>query len=275
MIKPGEIDKIAVAQSVRATQIQKDYVISWILWGISQNDFLKENMVFKGGTCLKKIHFDDYRFSEDMDFTLLNDEVSNDEIIENFNATFKEVLQASRIPLSIADGSFDIHKDSGSIKFKIDYEGPHGKDSIKVDITRGEKMVFDVENRKVFNQYSDLEEEDDFIIKSYSLNEVLVEKMAALMGRTIPRDLYDFDYLLEEEGLKLEDVFIEFMIKAENKGHDPKNLLAKVSAKEATFKRDWETSLSNQMKKEDLPEFKNLWRKALSNLKEAINLMEK
>jgi predicted nucleotidyltransferase component of viral defense system len=275
MIKPGEIDKIAVAQSVRATQIQKDYVISWILWGISQNDFLKENMVFKGGTCLKKIHFDDYRFSEDMDFTLLNDEVSNDEIIENFNATFKEVLQASRIPLSIADGSFDIHKDSGSIKFKIDYEGPHGKDSIKVDITRGEKMVFDVENRKVFNQYSDLEEEDEIIIKSYSLNEVLVEKMAALMGRTIPRDLYDFDYLLEEEGLKLEDVFIEFMLKAENKGHDPKNLLAKVSAKEATFKRDWETSLSNQMKKEDLPEFKNLWRKALSNLKEAINLMEK
>jgi predicted nucleotidyltransferase component of viral defense system len=275
MIKPGEIDKIAVAQSVRATQIQKDYVISWILWGISQNDFLKENMVFKGGTCLKKIHFDDYRFSEDMDFTLLNDEVSNDEIIENFNATFKEVLQASRIPLSIADGSFDIHKDSGSIKFKIDYEGPHGKDSIKVDITRGEKMVFDVENRKVFNQYSDLEEEDEIIIKSYSLNEVLVEKMAALMGRTIPRDLYDFDYLLEEEGLKLEDVFIEFMLKAENKSHDPKNLLAKVSAKEATFKRDWETSLSNQMKKEDLPEFKNLWRKALSNLKEAINLMEK
>jgi predicted nucleotidyltransferase component of viral defense system len=275
MIKPGEIDKIAVAQSVRATQIQKDYVISWILWGISQNDFLKENMVFKGGTCLKKIHFDDYRFSEDMDFTLLNDEVSNDEIIENFNATFKEVLQASRIPLSIADGSFDIHKDSGSIKFKIDYEGPHGKDSIKVDITRGEKMVFDVENRKVFNQYSDLEEEDEIIIKSYSLNEVLVEKMAALMGRTIPRDLYDFDYLLEEEGLKLEDVFIEFMLKAENKGHDPKNLLAKVSAKEATFKRDWETSLSNQMKKEDLPEFKNLWRKALSNIKEAINLMEK
>ena len=193
----------------------------------------------------------------------------------NFNTSFELVLKSSRIPLSIADGSFDIHKDSGSIKFKIDYEGPHGKDSIKVDLTRGEKMLFDIENRKVFNQYSDLEEEEDIVIKSYSLNEVLVERMAALMGRTIPRDLYDFDYLLEEEGLRLEDVFIEFMIKAENKGHDPKNLLEKVSAKEATFKRDWELSLANQMKKEDLPEFKNLWRKALSNLKEAMSLMER
>lgn len=275
MIKPGEIDKIAISQSVRATQIQKDYVISWILLGITRNDFLKENLVFKGGTCLKKIHFDAYRFSEDMDFTLLSDTVSDDEILENFNTSFELVFKSSRIPLSITKESFDIHKDSGSIKFKIDYEGPHGKDSIKVDLTRGEKILFDIENRKVINQYSDLEEEEDIVIKTYSLNEILVEKMAALMGRTIPRDLYDFDYLLEEEGLSLEDVYIEFMTKAENKGHDPKNLLKKVSAKEATFKRDWELSLVNQMKKEDLPEFKNLWRKALSNLKEAMSLMER
>ena len=40
MIKAGEIDKIAIKAGVRATQIQKDYVISWILWGIAQNGFL-------------------------------------------------------------------------------------------------------------------------------------------------------------------------------------------------------------------------------------------
>lgn len=274
MIKPGEIDKTAVAQKVRATQIQKDYVISWVLWGISKNDFLRENLLFKGGTCLKKVYFEDYRFSEDMDFTLLDDKVSDDKIMENFKALFNNVYQASRIPLSVADGSFDIHKDSGSIKFKIQYEGPHGKDSIKVDITRGETIIFDVPERKIFNQYSDLKEEDEIVVKAYSLNEILIEKMTALIGRTIPRDLYDFDYLLEEEGLKLVDVYMEFMIKAENKGHDPKSLYEKVSAKEATYKRDWETSLGGQMKKEDLPEFKNLWRKALSNLKEAMSLME-
>lgn len=42
MIKPGEIDKMAVAQKVRATQIQKDYVISWVLWGISKKRFSQE-----------------------------------------------------------------------------------------------------------------------------------------------------------------------------------------------------------------------------------------
>jgi predicted nucleotidyltransferase component of viral defense system len=47
----------------------------------------------------------------------------------------------------------------------------------------------------MLNQYSDIEEEGDIIIQSYGLEEIVIEKMAALMGRTIPRDLYDFDYL--------------------------------------------------------------------------------
>jgi len=37
MIKPGEIDKIAIEKGVRAKQIEKDYVISWVLWGIAPN----------------------------------------------------------------------------------------------------------------------------------------------------------------------------------------------------------------------------------------------
>lgn len=66
MIKPGEIDKIAIEKGVRAKQIEKDYVISWVLWGIAKNKFFNNNLVFKGGTCLKKMYFEDYRYSEDM-----------------------------------------------------------------------------------------------------------------------------------------------------------------------------------------------------------------
>lgn len=81
MIKPGEIDKIAIEKGVRAKQIEKDYVISWVLWGIAQNEFFNNNLVFKGGTCLKKMYFEDYRYSEDMDFTLRDDNVTDNEII--------------------------------------------------------------------------------------------------------------------------------------------------------------------------------------------------
>jgi len=274
MIKPGEIDKIAIKEGVRATQIQKDYIISWVLWGISQSEFLNENLVFKGGTCLKKIYFSDYRFSEDMDFTLIDDTINDDEIIKNIEILFEAVFDASRIPLTIENGSFGVHKDSGSIKFKIEYKGSHGSDTLKVDITRGENLLYPTDSMSVFNTYSDLKEEAKIIIKAYSLEEVLIEKLTALMGRTIPRDLYDFHYLTEEFKMQLEDVYIEFMIKAKHKGHTPKGFLDKVSRKENIFLRDWEDSLAKQMKKGELSDFKQVWRKSNAQFKKLMTLIE-
>jgi predicted nucleotidyltransferase component of viral defense system len=32
----------------------------------------RDSLVFKGGTCLRKCYFHDYRFSEDLDFTSVN-----------------------------------------------------------------------------------------------------------------------------------------------------------------------------------------------------------
>lgn len=176
MIKPGEIDKIAIEKGVRAKQIEKDYVISWILWGIARNELLNNELVFKGGTCLKKIHFDDYRYSEDIDFTLRNDVVSDKDILENFRNIFVEIIEESRIEIEILKDTIENHKDSGSLKFKIEYNATHGSDKIKVDVTRGEKIEFDVEHRILFNNYSDPEDEEEIRIHSYSLKEVLIEK---------------------------------------------------------------------------------------------------
>lgn len=272
MIKTGEIDRKANEQGVRATQIQKDYVISWILWGISKSQLLSENLIFKGGTCLKKVYFNDYRFSEDLDFTLKDDEISEDDLIQAFESLFQEVYEEVRITMSIKKDSLETHEDSGSIKFIIGYKGPHGPDTIKVDLTRGEIMQFDERIAPIFRDYSDLEEE--IKIKCYSLEEILIEKMAALMGRTIPRDLYDFDYIVNIEGLSLEDVFIEFMSKAENKGHDPKEFSEKVTAKKKTFNQDWQNSLQNQMRKDALPEFDGTWRDAGKAFRELDKLLE-
>jgi len=63
MIKAKEIQQKARQDGVRDTQIEKDYILSWILRGIAQHGTLSKCLVFKGGTVLKKIYFDDYRFS--------------------------------------------------------------------------------------------------------------------------------------------------------------------------------------------------------------------
>jgi predicted nucleotidyltransferase component of viral defense system len=84
MIKPGEIQQKANAVGVRDQQIEKDYILSWILFGISKHEHLSKTIVFKGGTVLKKVYFEDYRFSEDLDFTLFNPEISNEQIFAWF-----------------------------------------------------------------------------------------------------------------------------------------------------------------------------------------------
>ena len=143
-----------------------------------------------------------------------------------------------------------------------------------MDITRGEKILYSINIRSIFNIYSDLEEEAEIVIKAYSIEEILIEKITALMGRTIPRDLYDFHYLTEVAGIALDDVYIEFGIKAQHKGHDPKEILEKVRPKESTFMRDWDQSLTKQMRKGDLPEFKQVWRRSNAQFKRLAGLME-
>jgi predicted nucleotidyltransferase component of viral defense system len=84
MIKPGEIQQKAREAGVSDQQIEKEYVLSWILNGIAQHNDLSKVIVFKGGTVLKKFYFEDYRYSEDLDFTLNDDNITNEQIFEWF-----------------------------------------------------------------------------------------------------------------------------------------------------------------------------------------------
>lgn len=259
MIRPSEIQKIANKNKVRDKQIEKDYIISWILFGISRNRILFDNLIFKGGTALKKMYFTDYRYSEDLDFTLLNDNLSNKEIYTEFDKIIRIIKDESNITLKIVN-EYE-HKKSKSINFHIAYVGPlKGKltsRDLKVDITRGEILEFEFEQRIVSANYTDLDEYE-ININCYSLSEVLIEKMTALIGRSIPRDLYDLWYLLEYERMNIDEFYFEFERKAQNKGHNPQIFTDKVQSKKAVFEREWKNSLQNQM--HDLPDFQMVMR---------------
>ena len=261
MIKPKEISKIANIEGVRQQQIEKDYIISWILWGIYKRDLLKEALIFKGGTCIKKIHIEDYRYSEDMDFTLnpeMEQELSDGEIYSAFNEVFSEIKETANIILSIKKDSKEVHE-SGSITFFIEYIGPLGGkgDHVKTDISKGEKIEYDIEQIDMLNWYSDLDEKE-IPIQCYSLEEIVIEKMAALMGRTIPRDLYDFEYLTNTKGIDLQDIFHGFQQKATHKGHNPAEFVHRVTEKEKILATAWEKNLTHQIK--GLRKFKDVWR---------------
>jgi len=266
MVTTKELSKRAGANKVSDRQIEKDYVLTWALIGVSQHAVLQKSLVFKGGTVLKKCYFEDYRFSEDLDFTLIDNGLTHDQLIGYFSEVFDWVHEETNLSFQI--GETNIHKDSGSSQFYVDYTGPLGGNigsrSIKIDITCGEVLCYEPESRVIFADYSDMEDLTPSIM-CYTLSEILIEKMAALMGRTEPRDFYDFWYLTEIERLDVEDHRGAFEQKAKRHRHKPEDFEEKVLSKQAGFGRDWQAKLANQI--HDLGKYEQVFREAKRHLK--------
>jgi len=263
MIKPGEIQKIARTAGVRDQQIEKDYILSWILQGIAIHKDLSKAIVFKGGTVLKKVYFEDYRFSEDLDFTLLDNNISNQQIFDCFKEVFEYIKEEANISLKIID---DNEHEDGGINFYISYVGPLGgigaNKRVKVDISKSEKLQFDPEIKNVITTYSDQEEHK---LLCYSLEEILVEKLRSIMQRMQARDFYDIWYLLEVHGLDLDFYRNEFVAKCESKDVNPSDFFEKLEQRLPQYKARWQKSMKDQIK--DLPEFEQVERELMRHLK--------
>ena len=71
LITRTDLNERITEWGIREDVVEKDYVIGWALWGIGADPILSALWAFKGGTCLKKCYVETYRFSEDLDFTVL------------------------------------------------------------------------------------------------------------------------------------------------------------------------------------------------------------
>ncbi len=266
MIKPGKIQQKAREIGVRDQQIEKDYILSWILQGVAQHENLAKIIVFKGGTALKKIYFQDYRFSEDLDFTLLNDAISNEQIFEWFKEIFEYIQEEANIPLKVIDNNE--HEDGG-INFYISYTGPLGGQGnnkrVKIDISRSEKLIFEIITRKVILSYTDQEPHQ---LLCYPLEEVLVEKLRSVMQRMQPRDFYDIWYLLEIHGMDIDFYVNEFKTKCQNKEINPAEFHEKLNQRLPQYKGRWQKSMKDQI--HDLHDFEQIEREVMRHLKKFV-----
>src|SRR4030042_4361189 len=69
MITKAELHRVADREGLRFDQSEKNYIILWILSGLTHSEAMERGWVFKGGTCLRHCYYDGYRFSEDIDFS--------------------------------------------------------------------------------------------------------------------------------------------------------------------------------------------------------------
>ena len=249
--------------------LERDYCLSWFLAGLSVT-ILRDILAFKGGTAIKKCYIPDYRFSEDLDFTLRND-FSFDNILEQLDAAFKHTEQASGVRLKIIRVERPLHENTYT--FFVGYEGPlpgaAGKE-VKVDITIRERLVFPVEPRQVLRTYDEYTDfPDGAIIGVYTLHEIAAEKIVAILdpARNEPRDLYDLWYLISHDFIKSEELIDAAGQKMHFRGRDLADIREIFKRKEARLKKLWGKRLASQMA--ELPEFAEVHRRVLREFRQA------
>lgn len=71
MIAKQDILDRAAGWRLRPDVVEKDYVLGWLLAGLASVQGVRDTWILKGGTCIKKCYVETYRFSEDLDFSLL------------------------------------------------------------------------------------------------------------------------------------------------------------------------------------------------------------
>jgi predicted nucleotidyltransferase component of viral defense system len=251
------------------TVLERDYCLSWFLIGLARSP-LRDRLAFKGGTALKKCYFADYRFSEDLDFTLTQ-ETPWEEIERYLAAAFEETRRSSGVEIRL--DRLDRHSHENSHTFYLAYEGPlpsaRGK-TVKTDITIRERIVLPLEDRPVlrgYEEYRDLPE--DARVRVYSLNEVAVEKTVALLdrARNEPRDLYDLWFLTSGGHVELSELVDPVARKLEFRGLTPAQVRKEFTAREALYKKLWQVRLAAQMA--ELPEFGAVHREVRRALRQA------
>lgn len=252
---------------IREDVLERDYCLAWFLAVLSQSD-LKTVLGFKGGTALKRCYFGDYRFSEDLDFTLL-EAIPFEEIRRRLEAVYRGVWDDSGI--TFAFDREDRQQHVNSYTFYLKYTGPlpAGNDA-KVDITVQEHLVFPLEERPILRGYEEFTDmPENRLVQVYSLGEICTEKTIALAdrARNEPRDLYDLWHLTSNQGIQLDHLADAICQKLEFRGKPREGLEAAILRKEARLKALWSGRLAYQMSK--LPPFDEVFRAVRRTVRQA------
>ena len=203
MISKEDLRARSLEWQLRPNVVEKDYVLGWLLAAIAAHPEASRQWVFKGGTCLKKCFFETYRFSEDLDFSLLpGAQYTADQLQKILREITDQVTEMCGIafpPELIRIYERKNRQDNSTFEGRLAYRGPMGDPSlprVRFDLTRHEPILDRIDQRSVYHAYPD-GLPTGTAVATYSIDELFAEKLRALAERTRPRDLYDVVFILE------------------------------------------------------------------------------
>lgn len=265
MISKQELLEFSTQYSLRPDVVEKDYALGWLLAGIARHPLLKDSWIFKGGTCLKKCYFETYRFSEDLDFTILQPDHLNKGFLEK---VFKEIsgwiYEQTGLELPAENRAFEVYETRGKPagQGRIGYRGPIAPRGdlprIKLDLTNDELLIDPSVAKTVYRPYSDCG--DEATIMCYAYEEAFAEKMRALSERLRPRDLYDVIHMYRQDQLRPQPALIRKILeeKCRYKSIDfPSMTKLREEPRRSELEAEWENMLGHQLP--ILPPFQQFW----------------
>ena len=207
------IREAAQAHGLGQIVVERDYAQSYVLFGIGATESLRDSLVFKGGTALKKVHLGNYRFSEDLDFSAVNGPKGTAleaAVREAVVVAQKEAQKLS--PLSFAVERYEEREPhpGGQEVFIVRAQFPWQRQPmvpVKIEVTHDEPVLLECPRVPVDHGYG---ENLGATVKAYSLEEICAEKIRstrqtqaklATRGWVRPRarDFYDLWHLVRLE----------------------------------------------------------------------------
>ncbi len=256
MIPAREIKEMARESGVPVSTIERDYAQNWLLAALGSLP-----MALKGGTGIRKVYIEQYRFSDDLDFTFL-EPFERIEIATAVSHAVHWVYEECGIRFEDDVGLINTKTGyRATTRFRILSGSALSPIKIDFDLTRMdyEEVLLPVQRRDIFHPYSD---NPKATVPSYCLEEIMAEKIRSIFQRVRPRDIYDIWQL--DERVRSEDVMAILQRKCKAKGIvlDADIL----HNKEEKFRSAWNNSLRHQMK--HVPEFSVAFETTLLKLEE-------
>ncbi len=168
---------------------EKDYFLTTVLKLIAQSSF-GDTFIFKGGTAIHHCYLDQYRFSEDLDFSANQKSLTLDAVCAIF---------ASSDYLNVKKKYFS----SATVKIeKLQYIGPLVQpNSLKVEIDFLQNVLLPPKRMTYKNVWG-----IDCMVVVMDIREIAAEKIRAMSDRARYRDFYDLFLVLEKYQLNLVEI---------------------------------------------------------------------
>jgi predicted nucleotidyltransferase component of viral defense system len=266
VIPVAEIRALEAEWQLREDVIEKDYVLGWVLAGIAAEPALR-TWVFKGGTALRKCYYETYRFSEDLDFTIVEGgPEAPEDLVPVFQRIVTWLYDRCGIELIVDETSFrrrENRRQRATTEGKVAYRGPRmprNLPKLKLDLTTDEVVPSPTVDRQVFHPYSDTPD-PPAIVRCYSIADLLAEKIRALVERCRPRDLYDVVNVHRHPDLTADhaaDVRASLAKKCAHAGIAiPDRAAIEASPFRGEIEQEWSNMLGHQLP--HLPSFADFW----------------